>query len=66
VTENYIDRHHGAYLDAMALQHEQALALLTQKPPDFSMAATACHRALQFQRQAEALMQLRRDVMSGE
>jgi hypothetical protein len=61
---NILDSHYQSYVGAMARQHEYALESLTQQPPDFSSAATACHRALQFQRQADALRELRRQMIS--
>lgn len=57
-----LQQHADSYQAAMARQHEQALQLLTQQPPDFSQAATACHRALQFQRQGEALQEVLREL----
>jgi hypothetical protein len=59
-TLELIERHRHQYVGAMRLQHEQAVALLAQNPPDYSAAATACHRALQFERQAQTLEQLQR------
>lgn len=43
------------YLEQSREQHGQAMAALAKSPPNYSAAATACHRALQFHRQAEAL-----------
>lgn len=50
-----VSRHVVQYREAARALRGQAQASLAQDPPDFSAAATACHRALQFTRQAEAL-----------
>lgn len=50
------------YRSSARLHHRQAVACLAQNPPDYSLAATACHRALQFTWQADALDQLARDA----
>lgn len=54
--------HARLYGHSARLQHEQAVALLAQDPPDFSAAATACHRALQFERQQQALDATRKEL----
>jgi hypothetical protein len=54
--------HVTQYRLAARQQENQARRLLAQNPPDYSVAATACHRALQFQRQAEALEALAKDA----
>lgn len=53
--------HAARYRAAAALQRGQAWDALSQFPPDYSAAATACHRALQFTRQADAVEQLAKD-----
>lgn len=57
-----VQRHEDTYRDAAHQQRETALANLQADPPDYSAAATACHRALQFTRQAECLNGLARDA----
>lgn len=50
-----VGRDMDSYLEQQRQHHEAAAAALAETPPDYSAAATACHRALQFRRQAEAL-----------
>lgn len=50
------------YRLAAERQHVQAMGHLDQAPPNYSAAATACHRAHQFYLQAQALEQLARDA----
>lgn len=57
-----LEAHLEQYRLAATLQRGEARQLLAQEPPDYSAAATACHRALQFTRQAGALEQLARDA----
>jgi hypothetical protein len=54
--------HVEQYRGAAIAQHGQAVVALSQVPPNYSAAATACHRALQFQRQADAIDQLANDA----
>lgn len=50
------------YREAARQQQRTAVANLAQTLPDYSAAATACHRALQFTRCAEALERLAVDA----
>lgn len=56
------EQHVQQYREHQQLQTELAYRHLVSTPPDLSAAATACHRALQFQRQADALTQLAKDA----
>ena len=57
-----LDRHIELYRAAAEGQKDIAVLSLQTSPPDYSSAATACHRALQFTRQAEALRAYREAV----
>lgn len=61
-TQDLLALHSLLYQTSADRQHTQATALLAQTPPDFSAAATACHRALQFTRQADALDAARKEL----
>lgn len=56
--------HASLYREAVRKQHDMAVGALTSGRPDYSAAATACHRALQFQRQAEACETLARELQA--
>jgi hypothetical protein len=59
-----LNRHVHGYRRSMTMQHKQAAALLAQEVPDYSSAAAACHRALQYERQAQALLAFEREAQS--
>jgi len=45
-----------------AMEHQRQVATTHLNLRDYSKAATACHRALQYRRQAEVLTELRRNL----
>lgn len=55
IAARYIEQ----YTAARDAQTEVARKYLANTPPELSLAATACHRALQFERQAQALASLK-------
>lgn len=62
--ERTLEHHRNSYQAAADRQHSLALAHLNCTPPEFSDAATACHRAHQFHLQAEALETARRELLA--
>jgi hypothetical protein len=62
--QNLLELHATLYREAARRQREQALGALSSEPaaPDYSYAATACHRAHQLTLQAETLETVLREL----
>jgi hypothetical protein len=58
----FVTAHAEQYERARDAQTELANKYLAQPTPELSLAATACHRALQFERQAAALREVQRNL----
>lgn len=54
--------HAVSYRQTAQRQREQIDACLSLQPPDYSAAATACHRAHQYARMADACEELGREL----